>query len=308
MNGLVLAVDGGQSGIRMRVSDSEKVIETQGASRLEGDVMTRVHDLVVEAMSQELAKDLDTVVLGLSTSPAAGEDSLRLARKLGESLGARRVLITDDGVTHHASHFKGLPGIVLAIGTGVACVGVGNKQNAIVSVSGYGYLLGDDGGAFSMGRHALRLVLDARFEDSSSAISQLAQEHFGPLVDLAAEVHSRPRAVNEIAHFALEVLRLADSHEQARAIIDHASGELAQSVQRGIVAADLAPERAELVWSGRLFAHSPLARESLERALIGLIPGLKIHQAESNPLEGGIWLGQTADFGPYKNSIQAWSV
>lgn len=307
MSKRVLAVDGGQSGIRLQMSDSPRVVETHGASRLEGDVLNRVHDLVLAAVKSEFADPVDTVVLGLSTSPPNTQEALGIASKIGQSLGAKRVIVTDDCVTHHASAFRGAPGIALAIGTGVACGSVGNQKDSMFSVSGYGYLLGDDGGAFSIGRSALRLALDTQFQRPDSKLIQLATSQFGPITTLPAQVHSRTRAVNEISQFAREVLNLAANNQEALSIVKQASLDLAKSVQRAIDAAELAPETAELVWSGRLFAHSIVAREILENTFSSIISGLTIRHEDSNPLAGGLWLGEVSDFGPYKQMIQAWS-
>jgi len=289
------------------MSDSSRVVETHGASRLEGDVLNRVHNLVVAAVKNEFPDPVDTVVLGLSTSPPNKQESLGMASKIGQSLGAKRVIVTDDGVTHHASFFRGAPGIALAIGTGVACISVGNQKDSMFSVSGYGYLLGDDGGAFSIGRNALRLALDTQFQRPNSKMVQLATSQFGPITTLPAQAHSRSRAVNEISQFAQEVLKLAASDQEARSIVEQASLDLAKSVQRAIDAAELTPETADLAWSSRLFAHSPLARALLENTLSSVVPGLTIRHEDSNPLAGGIWLGGVSDFGPYEHMIQAWS-
>jgi len=307
MSARVLAVDGGQSGIRLQMSDSSRVIETHGASRLEGDVLNRVHDLVVAAVEKEFVDPVDTVVLGLSTSPPDKQEALGIASKIGQSLGAKRVIVTDDSVTHHASFFRGSPGIALAIGTGVACISVGNQKDSMFSVSGYGYLLGDDGGGFSIGRNALRLALDTQFERPDSKMVELATSRFGSITALPAQVHSRTRAVNEISQFAREVLDLAANDQEALSIVEQASLDLAKTVQRAIKAANLTPEAAELAWSGRLFAHSPLARALLENTVSSIIPGLTIRYKDSNPLAGGLWLGEVSDFGPYKQMIQAWS-
>jgi len=152
----------------------------------------RVHDLVVAAVKKEFVDPVDTVVLGLSTSPPDKQEALGIASKIGRSLGAKRVIVTDDSVTHHASFFRGSPGIALAIGTGVACISVGNQKDSMFSVSGYGYLLGDDGGGFSIGRNALRLALDTQFERPDSKMVELA------LVDSDRSLLCLPRCIRAL--------------------------------------------------------------------------------------------------------------
>ena len=45
----VLGVDGGQSGIRLRHSAEDRVVEVEGVSRGEGDVVAAVADAVARA-------------------------------------------------------------------------------------------------------------------------------------------------------------------------------------------------------------------------------------------------------------------
>jgi len=188
----------------------------------------------------------------------------------------------------------------------VACMSVGGDGKRTFSVSGYGYLLGDDGGAFSIGRNALRLVLDNQFLGPESELTRLAVSHFGPMEALAAEVHSGPRPVNAISQFARAVLELAETSQEALSIVNSAARDLSKSVQRAISAAGLNQAATTLSWAGRLFDGSSLATEALEKTLADEIPGLTIRNEASNPLAGAFWLGQVDEFGPYEHMIQVW--
>ena len=110
MTGLIVAVDGGQSGIRVRTSASADVWEAHGASRLEGDPLVTISRLVVEAVRAHHIEDVDTLSLGLSTVPGTQKVARDFATSLGSQVHAKRVIVTDDALTHHVAQFHGAPG------------------------------------------------------------------------------------------------------------------------------------------------------------------------------------------------------
>ena len=58
----------------------------------------------------------------------------------------------DDTVTGHIGALSGGDGVSLIVGTGVACFAMAHDRSAVWAVDGKGFLLGDDGGGFWIGR------------------------------------------------------------------------------------------------------------------------------------------------------------
>ena len=156
----VLAVDGGQSGIRAGYSGSATIAEVPGVSRQEGDVVATVVAAVVHAWAELGRPRAGRVILGLTTAPTDNGEIDRLASKIATEIGADDVLLCDDTVIAHAGALAGGWGVALRAGTGVACLAVAEDGVPFV-VDGHGYLLGDDGAAFWLGREGLRAVLRA---------------------------------------------------------------------------------------------------------------------------------------------------
>jgi glucosamine kinase len=303
MTGLIVAVDGGQSGIRVRTSSSPEVWETQGASRLEGDPLATIARLVVEVVQAHHIGDVATLSLGLSTVPGMDKVARDFAQSLGIQVHAKRVIVTDDALTHHAAQFQGAPGVALAIGTGTACTVVGSS-GPLRSVSGYGFLLGDDGGAFWVGRQALRYVLDDRHSGKpDGSLSQAAATTFGPLEQLPALMHSRDRPVNDIAHFARDVFSALGEDPVALRVLQEACDALVGSSERALEVVKDDAGIDSIVWTSKLFTGYPQAQESLHLSLQARWPNSKVILGRGAPIDGALWLGHCDDFGPYGDRL-----
>lgn len=303
MTGLIVAVDGGQSGIRVRTSACADVWETRGASRLEGDPLVTISRLVVEAVRAHHIEDVDTLSLGLSTVPGTQKIARDFARSLGSQVNAKRVIVTDDALTHHAAQFQGGPGVALAIGTGMACT-VLDSRGLFRSVSGYGFLLGDDGGAFWVGRQALRYVLDNRHSGKPDGdLSKIAEATFGPIERLPALVHSADRPVNEVAHFAREVFGALGADSVARQVLQDACAALVVASERAL---ELVKDDAgihSIVWTSKLFAGYPEAKKKLHDSLQSQWSNRSVIHGVGTPIDGALWLGECDDAGPYAEHL-----
>ena len=96
----------------------------------------------------------------------------------------------DGGV---AGRFLGRPGIVVASGTGSFAVG-GNDVGSLRRAGGNGFLLGDEGSAYWLGREAVRAALaDVDGTGPPTALRQLIERRTGlDLPALVRKVHGNP--------------------------------------------------------------------------------------------------------------------
>jgi glucosamine kinase len=301
----VLAVDGGQSGIRLRHTLDDRIVELEGVSRQEGDTVDSVAQAVVEGWRRLGSPPVDRAVLGLSTAPADPSDSDRLCRMVGEGTGAPEVWLTDDAVTSHVGALSGCPGISIVAGTGVACMAlppVGEPK----LIGGHGYLLGDEGGGFWIGRRGLGAVLRAREgRGPTTALSEHAERRFGPLDDLHVRLHDAERPVHAIAGFAPDVFEAAvDGDAVAEAILDEAAQELMTLAAAG--AAWVGVEAPPLALGGRLLA----SRSELRRRLDLLLAASPLHpgsrDAVGTALDGALALGLSTDPNRYRTRVHIW--
>ncbi|WP_433511859.1 N-acetylglucosamine kinase [Nonomuraea sp. CA-143628] len=273
---------------------------------------------------------VDTICLGLTTIL---DDPDKLAARLLTM--ARRVLITTDVVTSHAGAFSGGPGVVLAAGTGAIALGMGpgagmdvgagagvaesagagagdgagagegsgvGGGGEIRQVDGWGYLYGDAGSGFWIGRRGL----DAAYRgfDGRSAPGPLtasARAVFGDLAELPAKLYLAPDAVARVARFAVHVLELTED-PTARAIVEEAGRELACTVAaaaRCFPAGTTVP----VAWTGRLL-RGPVLRAGFEAELARRLPQARLRPPTGDSLAGAALLAAADDPGRYDTMIR----
>ena len=208
----ILAVDGGQSAIRLRHSSSDRVVEVRGVSPARG--RHRGHGGVRDrpgVAGRAGSARVTGPCWGCPRRRPTGASQDRLCRHVNRVIGADEVWLADDSVTCHAGALSLGWGVSITAGTGVACLVVPETGEPSV-LSGHGYLLGDEGGAFWIGREGLRAALRAADgRGPSTALVDAAARRFAGLRDLAIRIHSAVRPVNDIAHFAPDVLAVADA-------------------------------------------------------------------------------------------------
>lgn len=223
----VLAVDGGQSAIRVRDSSGTAAV-VAGVSWHGPRTIAATAAAIVEAWRVAGARPVDAAVLGLTTVPD-DEGCAHLARLVADELAADRVVVCDDGLTTHAGAFGGGWGVALSVGTGVACATRGPAGAAPHLLGGHGYLLGDEGGAYWIGRAGIAAALRAADDRGpSTSLASAAESRFGAVSGIPIRLHSSERTVDEIAHFAPEVLAAARTGDAvALTIVEAAVDELA---------------------------------------------------------------------------------
>lgn len=305
----VLAVDGGQSGLRARHSSAETIVEVEGVSRLEGDIIATVAEQVIGAWRLLGSPTTHRAVLGLTTAPTDKAGLDRLAGLVGEGTGASDVWVSDDTVTAHAGALGGEWGISLRVGTGVACLAVPPDAGPPVVIDGHGYLLGDDGAGYWIGREGLRAVLrsvDGR--GGYTTLSTAAAERFGPLADLHVRIHDLPRAVNEIGQFAMPVLAAAMADDRvASIVITRAAGALAETVQAAVAATGVTGD-VPVVLGGRLLDRPSILRDRIVPAIHQVAPMAVVREASGSPLDGALALGLGTIQNRYRSMIHHWEV
>ena len=302
----LLAVDGGQTAIRLRHSNDERVVELPPVGRHGPDAARTLAEAVVAGWRQTGAPPVERVALGLSSAPAGAGESNELCRLIGRGMGAAEVRLTDDAVTAHAGALSGRPGVSIVAGTGVACLALPAAHGPRI-FGGHGYLLGDEGGGYWLGSRGIAAALRAiDGRGGSTSLTARAQQAFGRLEDLHVRVHDREHPVALIAGFALQVLAAADEGDiVATEIVASAARELCQLA--GAAAAWVGGEEVDLALGGRLLGPGSHLRRRLEtETLASTRPVLHPREPEGSPLDGAFRLGCAPDPGHYAPLVHVW--
>lgn len=301
-----VGVDGGQTRTRLRIVPDGSIRHAEGVSRLEGDPIARVVTAVRDAWRGGPIAQVNRLVLGLTTAPHTERGRRDLARAVGDSLNAREVWLAEDLVTAHAGALPERNGVALTVGTGVACLAVDAVTGRRHVVDGAGYLLGDDGGGFWIGRSGIAAVLRAvDGRGPATVLRDHAADRYGDVDDvtaLATELHSGDRPVSRIARFAPDVLAAAESGDAvADGIVDRATGELAGTVMAATEG--IAGESVPVALGGRVLINATLLRERLisrlRRDCSRAVPVL----AAGTPLDGACALAGSPSPDPYRPMI-----
>jgi N-acetylglucosamine kinase-like BadF-type ATPase len=162
---LFLGVDGGQSSTIALVGDesgrvlgagvsgpSNHVGAAGGREKFVGAVQDCVSAACREAGLDAATVRFEAACLGFSGGPADKEPILR------QLLDTGRLLVTTDALIALAGATAGEPGIITIAGTGSFAFGR-DAAGRTARAGGWGYLFGDEGGAFFIARQALRAVL-----------------------------------------------------------------------------------------------------------------------------------------------------
>ncbi len=271
--GRLLGIDAGGSATRVVL-----VADGQVARRFTAPPMNAL-------LTADLTDRLATLIGGADATAAgigipglrSPDDAAALGAELTRRAG-RLVRVTGDGETAWLGAFGAAPGIVVFAGTGSGAMGCDGERWA--RAGGHGFLLGDEGSAYWIGRAAANAAL--RWEDgmggSAALRDAVIEASGGDLAALIESVNSHPAERGRLALLAPVVTALAGEDEAARRIAleaaDHLT-ELASAVRRRLgplpVCGLGGVLRAPVIWdrfAGLTGAVRPMAAPELGAALL----------------------------------------
>ena len=295
----LLAVDGGQTGLRVAVVERGRpgqVAEVAGFSHGSPDGWLGVASAVARARDAlRVGGRVERVCLGLSGAPRTHELKERLGALISDRVDGAEVWLGGDMVTAHAGALGGEPGVVVAAGTGAVVLGVaadGSAQRA----DGLGYLLGDDGSGFAIGRAGIRAALRAREgRGPDTALLEAATGFFEGLDDLAHRVYSSASPVRDLAAFAPAVADVARAGDEvARAIWREAAAALVTSTAAVVrrTFPDATSGTVAVSHSGRLFAAEDLLLDPFKAGIAERCVEVRYRDPAGDSLAGAARLVQ----------------
>lgn len=201
------------------------------------------------------------------------------------------VLVVNDALIALEAGVGSGPGIVVVAGTGSIAYGRDGKGRAARS-GGWGYVLGDEGSGYWLGRHALQAVMraaDGRGVPTSLTAGVLA--HFGlrQAPDLVHEIYARPLAPAAIAGLSGLVLSAAqDGDGVAEHIVDTGAAELTAAALA--VAKQLHVNACPILLSGGVFRTSPYLSGRVTSRLAESLPNAPVQLLNTEPVAGAVRL------------------
>jgi N-acetylglucosamine kinase-like BadF-type ATPase len=310
MTELFLGVDGGQSGTTAVIGDAKGHIVGWGragpcnhvaAPEARANFLRVMRECLTQAadragmMPGSPTWRFEAACLGMSGGP---DDKAGL---LHELLETDHLIVTHDAAIALAGATSGEPGIIVIAGTGSMAFGR-NAHGETARAGGWGYIFGDEGGAFDIVRQALRAVLrEHEGWGARTALTPALLEAAGAS-DANEMLHSFyapdwPRA--RVADLARVVSRIAEEGDPiALRLLQQAAQELALlagSVRRqlwGNGGAASEPNPVLVSWAGGVFESSTL-RERFQM-LIALENDAVCQPPRHGPAQGALLLAWQA--------------
>jgi N-acetylglucosamine kinase-like BadF-type ATPase len=293
---VTVGIDAGQSQIRIRVSGEQATSVVPGVRHLEHDTDAAVVAAIAHLWGGRPERP-SLIVAGLTTLPDTAETRRHLAGRIAHVTGAGEVWICGDEVTAHAGALDGAAGVVLSVGTGVACLAL-DKVGGAQTFDGAGYLVGDEGGAFWLGRHGIRSALAAvQGRGPTTSLAQAVADLLGPLDELASRLHRSPKAVDSIAQLAPTVLAAAAAGDEvAEAIVSDAAGRLANTACAAVASLG---DAGSVALGGRVLAENERFFAAVAALILSRSPSTEVTVAKGSGLDGASRLAESGEPGPY---------
>ena len=297
-----LGFDGGQSGSRAIVSDAEGHVITRTSGPpfdhiKAQDGRDKIRSAFARCLGTPEIRQLGIVsaFLGLTGIWQPNSPEVVEVREiLGEVFTADLIECDNDSVSCWAGALGGRAGVVVAAGTGVVAYGR-DESGAAARLGGWGYIMGDCGGAYDIGRRALRAVAasaDAGAEDGILVRAILAHFAVSDARSLQACLYSLPNHRQAVAGCSRIVCDAAEAgDEQAMAILDDAGAGLGTLATAAAARLGWASEDdIRFSMAGGVFRSGPVLTDAYQRSITSAYPTARICRPLFEPVVGALLL------------------
>jgi N-acetylglucosamine kinase-like BadF-type ATPase len=201
-----------------------------------GSVAQLIRNIIFELLRSESVDQIEAATFAFAGAGRPGEK--KTADELIRALGIRNFSVITDAEILYYSIFGEDPGILISAGTGSICL-VKAPNHKSRQIGGWGYLLGDEGSGFDIGRKAIKIALEEVYEkDSFSTFTGKLLSFYGlqHTENLISIVYSSVNPPKLIASCAKLVCQLAEMGEPlALRIVDQAATSLVNFAEQAIL-------------------------------------------------------------------------
>jgi N-acetylglucosamine kinase len=294
----VLGIDvGGTKTVCLLADDSARIVaegREEGAN-LQGAGQMALWEVLRSVMAKTLAgTGIIPSVICLGIAGVDREADVAIVRGIMGRIGYKaRILVVNDALIALQAGVGDDPGIVIVSGTGSIAYGR-NEQGEAARSGGWGYVLGDEGSGYWIGRLALRAaVRHADGRGRATSLTPRLLEHFG--VQRAEELIYRvyheelsPRAIAATAKYVQEARD--DGDIVAAGILNRAADELMTAATTVMTRLALTDRPFTFVLAGGIFRAVPWLNDQLHLLLPSLARQSTVRQLDDQPAVGAVRL------------------
>ena len=275
-----LGIDGGQSHTTALIADGDGVIlgrglsgpsnhtrEPGGRERLERAVSESVSDALRAAglMDRGAIGDFyfHSAHLAMTGEP---EDKIAIVEQI---LTAENLVVGHDAPGALSGALAGEDGIIVLAGTGSVAYGemqISKISRREVRVGGNGYIFGDEGSGFWMGKESLRLAIYGEdrglFEDETFKSALLTYFKRDQLKNIAKDFYAGIISREQLASFSSRIDRLArQGDEIALGLLNRSATDLAELAEATAIQLGATKKRIQISYGGGVFLSKFLLKQ-----------------------------------------------
>jgi len=268
-SGLVMGIDGGQTSTKCVLATTEGRIlgygcggplthlATQGGrERYQRAVGEAVH--AAWAAAGLAPRPVEAIGVGLTGVEAKTPEAAIATEVLSTIVPAHQYDVQSDATIALLGAHHGHPGVVVLSGTGTIALGM-DRHGRLARAGGWGWLIGDEGSAYAIGRAGLQAALYA-FDGMGppTALQDAFAHHFGitDMRDIKRIIFAPEFGAPGFAALAPIVSKVAQEGDPlARHIIRRAGSALAREATAVIRCLDFGSEQVPIAPVGGAFDH-----------------------------------------------------
>ncbi|RKQ32524.1 N-acetylglucosamine kinase [Oceanobacillus halophilus] len=241
--------------LAMSIGESTN-IQSNSHTHVKAVLFRLIDEVIRESDSNE--SHIETLYLCLSGSGRA-KDRETIEDFFKGTIYENILSIENDAIAALAAGTWGEPGIVIIAGTGSIAYGINPSKMDAIRVGGWGYLFGDEGSGYWIGKRAIQSVLKAYDgRGDVTELSHIIKDYFRikEVPELISVIHGDPNPRLKIASAAPLVLNAAERSDPVAKNIIHEAMEnlinLVDSTKQRMQSRDKWP----IVIHGGLFSNS----------------------------------------------------
>ena len=302
----VLGIDAGGTKTVCLLADAEGRILAEargGGANLQASGELEVEKVLHAVMEAALGdRDVQPAAICLGIAGVDRESDAAAVRGIMRRIGFKtRTLVVNDALIALVAGAGEEPGVVIVAGTGSIAYGRDGNSRA-ARAGGWGYVLGDEGGGFWIGRAALNAVVrqfDGRGPQTALTEMVLAAMNLGQPTDLIHAVYAGGLHRYAIASLAPVVQHAADAGDAVAAdIVTRAGVELAVAARSVITQLEMRGEPFPTMLAGGVFRGVPTLVQHVASRLAEVAPRSHVRLLDAEPAMGSVRLALAAARGP----------
>lgn len=297
---LVIGIDGGQTSTKSVLTDVSGQVLGHGsggglrhmsADGSHAQFVQAIGDAVRSAFADAGLTEQPLAGIGLGLTGVESPDSPEAAAVrtlVPQAVNAGVIALHSDAYAALIGAHEGRPGVIVISGTGSHILGVGHRGE-LARAGGWGWLIGDEGGAMWLGRSAVAAAV--RYRDGLGEKTTLLERI---LVHYAiSDIHQIKTIMYATSFgargFALLSAVVSDAARDGDAVatqlIAQAAHDLAAQV-RAVCSRLTLPDPAPLAPIGGTFTHVHGLQAAFEAALSGMQPRMLVQAPLHEPTVG----------------------